>query len=183
MGKFLAGALFGIVIVALGTYLFLRSGRAPVAASAPADWIDSVAPWVFDRALAKQTAGSTVSIPKDPAAVARGLSHYKENCLPCHGAPGVKEAEFSQGLNPMPPGMDSPPVQESSDAELFWVVKNGIRMTGMPAFNRNHSDSEIADILAFVRHIRSLDAAEKEKLRAGAAEDHHHDEAGEHHEH
>jgi mono/diheme cytochrome c family protein len=191
MGRLLAGALLGILIAALAVFAFLWSGGFNVAASAPADWTDSMAPWVFGRSLAKRAGSLPVTVPTDAEAIARGAAHYKENCLPCHGAPGVKEAEFSQGMNPMVPGMDSPMIQGASDAQLFWIVKNGIRMSGMPAFGRNHTDAEIGDILAFVRHIPKLDASEKERLRAGTEEHHHHDadehdadhheESGEHH--
>lgn len=183
MGRLLAGAILGILIAALGGLAFLWFGGFNVAASAPADWIDGWAPWVLSRSLAKRTASVQVQVPTDAEAVARGLGHYKENCLPCHGAPGVKEAEFSQGMNPMVPGIDSPVVQGASDAQLFWIVKNGIRMSGMPAFGGNHTDSEIADILAFVRHVPKLEPSEKERLGTGTEEHHHHEggEPAEHH--
>ena len=175
MGRLLAGAILGLVIAALGAFVFLWFGGFEVAASAPADMVDSMAPWVFSRSLAKRARSVDAHVPTDAEAVGRGLAHYKENCLPCHGAPGVKEAEFSEGMNPMVPGMDSPVVQGASDGQLFWIVKNGIRMSGMPAFGRNHTDAEIGDILAFVRHIPKLEASERERLRAGT-EEHHHDE-------
>jgi mono/diheme cytochrome c family protein len=68
------------------------------------------------------------------------------------------------------------------DAELFWVIKNGIRMTGMPAFGVNHKDEEIRHIVAFVRHVPQLTDAERQALKTGAGEEHHHDgEEAEHH--
>ena len=118
------------------------------------------------------------AVARDPGAVARGMSHYRENCLPCHGAPGVDAAEFHEGMNPSPPGIDAEVVQHGSDAELFWVIKNGIRMTGMPAFGVNHKDDELRDIVAFVRHVPQLTDAEREALRAGSEGEDHHHEAG-----
>jgi mono/diheme cytochrome c family protein len=119
-------------------------------------------------------------VSKDPNAVALGLTHYRENCLPCHEVPGVDAAEFHEGMNPSPPDMDAQAVQHQSDAELFWVIKNGIRMTGMPAFGGNHNDEEIRHIVAFVRHVTQLTDAERQALKSGAGEEHHHDaEAGE----
>jgi mono/diheme cytochrome c family protein len=116
-----------------------------------------------------------VQIPTDAAAAGRGLSHYRENCLGCHGAPGIERPEFVEGMNPAPPPIEAPGIQRHTDGELFWIIKHGIRMTGMPAFGVNHTDEEIRDILAFVRHIPNLDAAEKQQLTSRVPDDSHHD--------
>jgi mono/diheme cytochrome c family protein len=174
MGKFFLGALVSLVLVAGGGFYFLWSGRFPAAATAPADIADRVAPWVLDRVLDRQTAGLSVTLPKDRAALDRGLSHYKENCLPCHAAPGIEKAELAQGLNPSPPELYSPMSQDLSDARLFWITKNGIRMTGMPAFGVNHTDDEIRDIVAFVRRLPDIDEQETAKLKPSEPEHHHH---------
>ncbi len=182
MGKFLAGAALALVLVAGAVYYFLWSGRFAAAATAPADMVDRVAPWVLHRVLARQTAGLSVELPKDVAALDRGLSHYKENCMPCHAAPGFEKAEFAQGMNPPPPELYSPMTQEMSDAQLFWITKNGLRMTGMPAFGVNHTDDEIRDIVAFLRHLPKMSDEEKAKLKPadpafaheGGAPHHHH---------
>ncbi len=73
-------------------------------------------------------------------------------------------------------------MQRWSDPQLFWIVKNGIRMTGMPAFGGNHSDAEIADIVAFVRHAPKLGDAERDELRRALPQEHHHEEAEHEHE-
>jgi mono/diheme cytochrome c family protein len=174
MAKLLLGALLAILLIAGVGYAVVASGRfVDVAASAPADFIDRLAPWAFERALHHRAKGLEVQIPTDRAAVERGLVHYKENCLPCHAAPGIDRAEFAQGLNPSPPELYSPMAQEDSDAELFWITKNGIRMTGMPAFGGNHRDDEIRDILAFVRYLPNIDEKDTAQLRPAAAEHHH----------
>ena len=87
----------------------------------------------------------------------------------------MKRAEFAQGMNPIPPDIDGP-LQGYSDGQLFWVIKNGIRATGMPAFAVNHTDEEIADITAFVRHTPRLTPEERKELAEVAAprEPHHH---------
>ena len=175
MGKVLLGAVLLLVIAGGVTYYLLWSGRFPVGATAPADVIDRVAPWALSRALKRETASLSIQIPKDAAARARGLSHYKENCMPCHAAPGIEKSEFAQGLNPSAPELYSPMSQEYTDAELFWITKNGIRMTGMPAFGVNHTDDEIRDIVAFVRRLPEIDDAETAQLRSAETEHHHHE--------
>ena len=183
--KFFAGVILTVlVLVAVGGFVF-ATGRFNVAATAPPDITDKIAPWVLEKALERRSREVTDPIAKDPGAVARGMTHYRENCLPCHGAPGVDPAEYQEGMNPVPPGIDADVVQHDTDAELFWVVKNGIRMTGMPAFGVNHKDEEIRDIVAFVRHVRQLTDAERQALKSGEGlgEHHHGGEAGEEHHH
>jgi mono/diheme cytochrome c family protein len=183
--KFFAGVILTVlVLVAIGGFVF-ATGRFNVAATAPPDITDKIAPWVLEKALERRSREVTDPIAKDPGAVKRGMTHYRENCLPCHGAPGVDPAEYQEGMNPVPPGIDADAVQHDTDAELFWVVKNGIRMTGMPAFGVNHKDEEIRDIVAFVRHVRQLTDAERQALKSGEGlEEHHHGgEAGEEHHH
>ena len=178
--KFFAGVVVTVLVgLAIGGFIF-ATGRYNVAANAPPDFTDKLAPWVLEKAIKRRAKEVTDPVSKDPNAVALGLSHYRENCLPCHGAPGVDAAEFQEGMNPTPPVIDTPPVQQASDAELFWVIKNGIRMTGMPGFGVNRKDEEIRHIVAFVRHVPQLTDAERQALKTGAGlEEHHHDgEAG-----
>jgi mono/diheme cytochrome c family protein len=182
--KFFAGVFLTIVVVLAAAAFVFGTGRFNVAATAPPDLIDKIAPRLLDKAVARGAREVTNPIATDPGALARGLPHYRENCLPCHGAPGIDPAEFQEGMNPSPPGIDAPALQHSTDAELFWIVKNGIRMTGMPAFGVNHSDEEIRDIVAFVRHATKLTDAERAALAAPpTGEDHHHDEPGAAHSH
>jgi mono/diheme cytochrome c family protein len=64
------------------------------------------------------------------------------------------------------------------DGELFWTIRQGVRMTGMPAFAPTHSDEEIWKIVTFIRHLPHLTPEEKEKLRSVTEEEaHHHEES------
>jgi mono/diheme cytochrome c family protein len=81
-------------------------------------------------------------------------------CVNCHGAPGVKWAKFSEGLNPDPPDLKEV-AGELDPPEIFWVVKNGIRMTGMPSFGAiGVSDDDIWSIAAFVKKIGGVSEAD-----------------------
>jgi cytochrome c553 len=84
-------------------------------------------------------------------------------CTNCHGGPGVGWAKFSEGLNPGPPDLKdvvngpSPP----TPAQLFWIIKNGIKMTGMPSFGATGTpDDEIWKIAAFVKKLPSVSPAD-----------------------
>jgi len=79
-------------------------------------------------------------------------------CFSCHGAPGHKPSEIGRGLNPKPPQLDAEEIQGRSDAELYWIIKNGVRMTGMPAFGPTHEEKELWSIIAFLRRLPEMDA-------------------------
>ena len=77
-------------------------------------------------------------------------------CATCHGAPGVKWAKFSEGLHPDPPDLKDV-VGELSPAQLFWVIRNGINMTGMPSFAQaGASDDDIWSIVAFLKKLPTV---------------------------
>ena len=177
MKKLVLGMLLGLVFVAIGATVFITAGAFPLAASSPPDMMDNLALDVRNRTI-KKKARAITSVPGEagPESIRRGLVHYRENCLPCHSAPDASPAEFAQGLNPMPPALQVDMVQAWSDTELFWIVKNGMRLTGMPAFSVNHKDEEIGDIVRFVRHLPKLTDEEKKLLQAPAeaGEEHHH---------
>jgi mono/diheme cytochrome c family protein len=81
-------------------------------------------------------------------------------CVHCHGGPGVKWSKFSEGLNPDPPDLKDV-ANDRSVAEIFWVVKNGIRMTGMPSFGKaGLADDQLWQLAAFVKAIPKVSEAD-----------------------
>jgi mono/diheme cytochrome c family protein len=93
---------------------------------------------------------------KDPTLLDTGLRAYNELCVVCHSAPGLADGAIARGLNPPAPHLWSRGTQHMSDGELYWVIQNGIRMTGMPAFGPSQSDAELRSLVAFVRQLPSL---------------------------
>ena len=97
----------------------------------------------------------------DPATVQAGARAFSERgCFNCHGAPGVEWAKFSEGLRPDPPDLKEL-VDQRKPEELFWVVKNGIHMTGMPSFGLIEvPDREMWTIVAFLKKLPSVSDAD-----------------------
>jgi mono/diheme cytochrome c family protein len=97
----------------------------------------------------------------DPSTVQAGARAFSERgCTSCHGAPGVEWAKFSEGLRPDPPDLKEV-VDQRKPQELFWVVKNGIHMTGMPSFGLIEvPDREIWTIVAFLKKLPSVSEAD-----------------------
>jgi mono/diheme cytochrome c family protein len=103
----------------------------------------------------------------DPALVARGLSLYSAQCVQCHGAPGVAPELFALGLTPVPTNL-AHSTSERSSAELYWVVRNGIKMTGMPAWEFRLADRDLWAVVAFLRELPRLSPAQyAERASAG----------------
>jgi mono/diheme cytochrome c family protein len=97
----------------------------------------------------------------DPATIQAGARKFAEQgCGTCHGGPGVTWAKFSEGLRPDPPDLKEV-VNELTPSELFWVIKNGINMTGMPSFAlAGAKDEDIWQIAAFVKKLPTVTEAD-----------------------
>lgn len=176
--RLFVGILLGFLLVALGAAAVLWTGSFNVAASsAPGKLEESLARMAIDRAVARRAPKTANPVASAPDALRVGLSHFRENCVGCHGASGVDAAEYGQGLNPPAPDLSLPRVQRRTDGELFWIVSNGLRMTGMPAFSPTHKEEELWKIVAFVRHLPEITSDEEKALRAESeGADHHHDD-------
>ena len=97
----------------------------------------------------------------DPANVQAGARAFAtRGCADCHGGPGVEWEKFSEGMHPDPPDLKDV-VKERRPNELFWVIKNGINMTGMPSFGKIEvPDKEIWTIVAFLKKLPNVSEAD-----------------------
>ncbi|MEE8057151.1 MAG: cytochrome c [Pseudomonadales bacterium] len=96
-----------------------------------------------------------------------GANDFATMCAACHGAPGQSPEAVGQGLNPAPPDLAKSAVHMST-AELFWVTKHGIKMTGMPAWGATHNDAALWPVVTFMTILPELDAAAYQKFLASA---------------
>lgn len=99
-----------------------------------------------------------------------GAGLYTEMCSGCHRAPGLAKTEISQGLYPQAPELFREP--QRSAKEQFWEIKHGVKLTAMPAWGKTHSDELIWDMVAFVRQMPKMSAAQYQAAVASAPEDH-----------
>ena len=172
-----AGFLTCVLLTLIVPLLVMAMGMMDMSASAKPGMLERIfAPWAFTHSMEKRAPEAKNPFANDPSALASGMAHYRENCVVCHGAPSVKPAELAAGLNPPVPNLDTDDAQSLSDGKLFWIIKNGIRMTGMPAFGETHSDDEIWHIVTFVRHLPKITDSEKETLNPPVSDKEHHHE-------
>lgn len=155
--KFLSGFLFAFLLLLVGGYLYLRFGHPPVAAADPAFPMEAQIVHIplnarIDRELA------TPPFAVNEAALQTGALLYQKDCAFCHGSPG-QDSAFGKAMYPSAPGLwkkhgNSTVVGVSDDpaGETFWKVKNGIRLTGMPAYQHILSETEMWDITLLLKN-------------------------------
>ena len=172
-----------IILVIVGFFIFVYTGKYDVAATKPhTTLVKFIMNTATEQSIRSHAAGITVPSLDGESMIKTGFDHYNEMCVGCHGAPGVKPSETAKGLYPKPPDL-ADVIEELSPGELYWITKNGIKMTGMPAFGPTHSEDELWSIVAFLRRLPDLTPEEyKAMVEKEKAENHeHHHEAG--HEH
>lgn len=171
------GFIFGILVVIAAPIFFCSTGMFNMnATEKPSDVERILGKMAWEKSLHRRAPQATNPFEQDSSALEPGMGHFKENCLTCHGIPGVEPFEIAKGLNPPAPELKARGLKEWSDGDLFYLVKNGIRMTAMPAFGPTHSDDEIWKIVYFLRHIESLTSEQRNELQKSTEEEeHHHD--------
>lgn len=138
----------GVLLVQLGVYDIsaTRQHTAPVY---------KLLDHAMRRSIKARAGGAAVPPLDSRERVLAGAAHYQRHCLQCHGAPGVSPHPLAFGLTPAPANLLAAG-RHWAPAEIFWVVKHGIKMTGMPAWAIRLSDDEIWDVVAFVRAMPAL---------------------------
>ncbi len=156
-----------LVLLAAAGLAFIYSGLYNVAAD---EEHSGFVRWVLHTTQSKSVhrRAEQVVVPDwvakpSPAALRTGFIHYQEMCATCHGAPGVPISEIGQGLNPAPPELSG---HAEDPDESFWIIKHGIKMTGMPGFGVTHDDEEIWAIVAFLQAMPKMTQEDYKKMVA-----------------
>ena len=170
--RFLAviGAL--AIVVAIGAAVYFFGGFYSVAGTQEDP---AVVNWALVKVRTVSVVRHATDAPpanlSDPAQVQAGARKYAEQgCAHCHGGPGVTWSKFSEGLHPSPPDLKEV-AKELSPSQMFWVIKNGINMTGMPSFvQAGMKDPDIWSIVAFVKALPSVKEADYKAWTASSAD-------------
>ena len=156
MRTVIASLLIAGLLVVLGAGALIYAGVYDVAATTP-HWPIAAAIIETARVHSIKVRAADIAVPPgldDPGEVLIGVEHYAAHCVVCHGAPGVPKGDIARGLYPPPPDLaKTAPLY--NPAELFWIVKHGIKMTGMPAWS-DHSDGELWATVAFVEKLPGM---------------------------
>jgi len=165
--KFIINLIFLLIVLGLIGYGFAYSGNYNVSATVPhSKFVVDLIVLTKERSIKHYSKDIVVPDLSDEERIKSGFVHYKDMCAGCHGSPGVEGAE---GFNPSPPDL-AEKAEEWGPAELFWIIKSGIKMSGMPSFGHDHSDDEIWDIVAFLKKLPGISPEEyRTKLKAAEA--------------
>ena len=163
------GALLAAIgAAAFGIYGGLYNVAADIPHTQPVFWLMTT---VRERSIAVRAAGAVVpSDLADPKRIAAGAGEYAEMCSGCHLAPGMKRTEISQGLYPRAPELRRG--SGLTPAEEFWVVKHGLKMSGMPAWGVTHNDELLWSVVAFLRKLPELTSEQYRTLIKSAPKTH-----------
>jgi mono/diheme cytochrome c family protein len=109
-------------------------------------------------AIGTRIRGVTNPVLLSDAVVVEGMEHFADHCAVCHGNDGSGNTEMGRGLYPRAPDMRLPATQNLSDAELFYIIENGVRLTGMPAWSTGTKEGETSSwhLVHFIRHLPKL---------------------------
>ena len=159
--------VLGVLLVALALVAgAIALGFVEVAATEPhprpVEWLLATA---RERAIAARAREVTVPPLDDARLLRRGIRLFHRHCVACHGAPGVDASPWAWGLNPFPPPLHEGPERSGEEAaahaaRTYWVIDNGVRMTGMPAFGVALSEEELWAVTAVVERLRELSPEE-----------------------
>jgi mono/diheme cytochrome c family protein len=101
-------------------------------------------------------------VPATPENLRDGRLHFADHCATCHGNNGNGDSMMGKGLYPKPPDLSAAATQNLSDGELFWIIENGVRFTGMPAFGGDPAHQEDSwKLVLFIRHLPQISAEER----------------------
>lgn len=163
--RYLYGILTVIGIIVAAVLIFIYSGWYNVAANVPHwDLTFNALATIVDRSVEHHSEEIRLPAEKDGKLLDIGFEHYHSMCRLCHGAPGYEKEEFAKGLYPNPPNLTDRGIQQAPDQELFWVIQNGIKLTGMPAFIVTHPANELWGVLLFVRKLPKMTPQEYKAL-------------------
>lgn len=156
-----------IAVLIIGAALYFVLGRYDVSATKPHPAIiNKIFHGIAERSIKRNSASLTVPYDVDDKDMyVKGFKEYEHMCVQCHGAPGVEASPTGKGLFPPPPKFPEEKLYEYSLKDIFWVTKNGVQMTGMPAYGPTHEDETIWAVAIFLDRSRSLSEVEYRKLR------------------
>jgi mono/diheme cytochrome c family protein len=151
-----------VVVIAAGVSFF-HGGIS--ARTAPSRMETMVAREVRHMAIPTEFTKLQNPVPGSPENIHEGMMHFADHCAVCHDNDGSGETMFGHGLYPKPPDLRREETQKLSDGELFWIIENGVRFTGMPAFGGEIGSQEDSwKLVQFIRHLPHVTEEERMEM-------------------
>lgn len=155
-----AGVVLSLVVAVAAGLAYINSGIYDIGATTPHfDITHKVLRTLMEQSIKRQARDVKIPDLDDPEKVHSGFKSFNAMCVTCHGAPGVVASQISKGLYPAAPNL-AEAAKGWSPAELFVIIKRGIKMSGMPAWEQSHSGDEIWALVAFLKLLPTMPTSE-----------------------
>jgi mono/diheme cytochrome c family protein len=163
MRKLLAVALLVAIGLAAGLYYFVSQGFST--RTAPGAMESYLATRIRDWSMpAQYKIRNPVECSQE--SVGEGLAHWADHCSTCHANTGNGETMLGKTMYPRPPDMRRDESQRKTDGELYYIIKNGVRLSGMPAFGEpGDADTDSWKLVCFIRHLPQLSSQEEQRMK------------------
>ena len=157
--------LTGLAVGAAGLGYVRATGLS--ARAKPSEAETGVARAIRWFAVSRSNRSRTNPVPRSEEAVRAGLEHFADHCAVCHGNDGRGATNFGRGMFPPSPDLRAEPTQGMTDGELFYIIENGVRFTGMPAFASGTpaGEEESWKLVHFIRRLPRLSEPELERMK------------------
>ena len=163
-GKFLVAIIVLVAIVIAAEVIIVIqhgvSARTPPTASE--EMLATTVRHLAIPAFARKTRNP---LPVTAASLAEARDHFADHCASCHGNDGSGKTEVGENLYPHAPDMREERTQKLTDGEIFYIIRNGVRMTGMPAWGDQHDAADNWKLVHFIRHLPKITPAEIEEMK------------------
>lgn len=154
-----------VIVVLAAATLWWISGRGYSARATPSALEAEIAERIRGLAIPRGAKEKPNPVAVTPESVGMGLGHFADHCATCHGNDGKGQTTIGQGLYPKPPDLTDPDAQGLTDGEMYYIIVNGIRFTGMPGFGED-DPAETWHLVNFIRHLPKITPAELQRMDA-----------------
>jgi thiosulfate dehydrogenase len=152
-----AGAGLTLLLAAIIAYVAVAFGLVPANADGRASGLERWAARMSLNATIRREASSAPNpAPPTDENLSAGLKLYAENCMVCHGASDGKSSNVARGLYQHAPQLGDRGVEDDPESEIYWKVDHGIRFTGMPAFGGSLTDTQLWQLVTFLKQMDKL---------------------------
>ena len=159
-----------VSVIAIGTVVtFIWIGSRGISAKAQPGRIETAVARAMRRLAIPRSARDLKNpVVKSSDVIAEGMAHYADHCAACHANDGSGETELGLGLYPKPPDMRLDATQSLTEGELFYIIENGVRLTGMPAWSSGTEEGRTATwhLVHFIRELPRLTPAQIDRMKA-----------------
>ena len=166
--NFVAGIVVTLIVFTFGGWLYLRLGYADLRANLPPSWLESMlATDAVNASAARHAPSQPNPLAPTEANLLDGARLYRDKCADCHGRPDNPVSDYGASFNPRAPQFMQA-YRRLPENQDFYIIKNGVRRSAMPAWGNIMADSEIWQVVTLLHHLDNLPPSVQQELHRPA---------------